>query len=225
MRFLRGSYIPDASSFSFYPHFFDETEQKVLLSGCLKKLDSLESQRARRRRNSQLSALKQPGRLAVNICDLFRPDCAYEFQEGHFDDVINGYRETHVRSWPSEDYPALDPLLNRLKDLLPDVKMQTHILHLSTEGQIFPHVDNLDASGSWILGVSLGAPRVLRLMKNDDESIFFDVLLPSGSVYIQRDLLRFEYKHSILKDERFGGDIPTGGQRVSIMIRDMKRES
>lgn len=92
----------------------------------------------------------------------------------------------HVNSWPSEDSAAVNPLLGRLKRLIPDVKTQTHILHLSTEGQIFPHVDNIDSSGRWILGVSLGSSRILRLEKSDDERKRFDVLLPSGSVYIQR---------------------------------------
>ena len=94
----------------------------------------------------------------------------------------------HVTSWASEDVDELNPLLTRLKGLVPDVKMQTHILHLSSLGEISPHIDNLDASGSWILGVSLGFPRVLRLEKADSPSEFCDVLLPSGSIYVQRSL-------------------------------------
>lgn len=43
--------------------------------------------------------------------------------------------------------------------------MQTHLLHLSTNGAIAPHVDNVDASGSIIMGVSLGSPRVLRMVR------------------------------------------------------------
>lgn len=92
----------------------------------------------------------------------------------------------HVTSWPSGDSTILEPILGRLRGLIPEVKTQTHILHLGTDGQIFPHVDNLDASGSWILGVSLGSPRVLRMEKACNKNESFDVLLPSGSVYVQR---------------------------------------
>jgi len=64
--------------------------------------------------------------------------------------------------------------------------IQTHLLHLASHGEILPHVDNVFASGSWILGVSLGAARILRMEHVEDENDCFDVLLPSGSVYVQR---------------------------------------
>ena len=77
-----------------------------------------------------------------------------------------------------------------LPDLEPEVELPpkgtlTHLLHLAPHGQILPHVDNLDASGSVILGLSLGAPRILRL-EHKDEKTGWDVLLPSGSVYLQK---------------------------------------
>ena len=53
---------------------------------------------------------------------------------------------------------------------------------------IKPHVDNTEASGSWILGVSLGSLRGLRLENVEDSSDTFEMTLPSGSVYIQRYL-------------------------------------
>jgi alkylated DNA repair protein alkB family protein 7 len=46
----------------------------------------------------------------------------------------------------------------------------THALHLSPTGKIDPHVDNVDASGSVIIGVSLGAERVLRLERKGAEN-------------------------------------------------------
>jgi alkylated DNA repair protein alkB family protein 7 len=65
----------------------------------------------------------------------------------------------------------------------------THLLHLAPHGEILPHVDNLDASGSVIIGVSLGAERTLRLRAKagkEDESEGWEVKLSSGSVYLQR---------------------------------------
>lgn len=90
----------------------------------------------------------------------------------------------HLTSWLNED-TILTGAIARLNDLLPSRDTQTHLLHLATGGQILPHIDNVGASGSWILGVSLGATRILR-MTSPDGSDDFDVLLPSGSVYLQR---------------------------------------
>ena len=92
----------------------------------------------------------------------------------------------HVTSWAFEDVDELNPLLDRLKRIVPNVKTQTHILHLSSTGEILPHIDNTEAFGPWILGVSLGSPRVLRLERADASTDYCDVLLPSGSVYVHR---------------------------------------
>ena len=60
------------------------------------------------------------------------------------------------------------------------------MLHLASYGDIYPHTDNIDASGSWILGVSLGDERLLKMEKEGDS---VSVELPSGSVYLQRYVL------------------------------------
>jgi len=144
--------------------------------------------------------------------------CRISFQ-GHFDGVIKWYREMHVSSWPSEP-PEVLRALDRLKTVHPDEPTQTHILHLSSEGEILGHVDNVEASGSWILGVSLGSTRVMRLESVVDKDDTFDILLPSGSVYLQRDSTRYNYKHSILKEATFRGSSIPNGQRLSIMLRN-----
>ena len=153
--------------------------------------------------------------------------------QGHFDGVIKRFRETHVSSWGNADSPALSAIIDRLRTLYPsESDTQMHVLHLASDGEILPHVDNVGASGSWILGVSLGAMRVLRLEGTDDAGprAPFDLPLPSGSVYIQRqvcttsctlplltpnrDSIRYGYKHSILRAED-----PSRGQRLSVMVR------
>jgi alkylated DNA repair protein alkB family protein 7 len=92
----------------------------------------------------------------------------------------------HLTSWPSE-VTELSPVLKRLHSLFPGPEdIQTHLLHLASNGEIHPHVDNLSASGSWILGVSLGAERLMHLEPGDENGDSYQVLLPSGSVYIQR---------------------------------------
>ncbi|KAI0636790.1 hypothetical protein C8Q77DRAFT_1094645 [Trametes polyzona] len=210
--FRQFSSAPLPRDFTFHPDFFTVQEQCVLLKAALRKLDSMESSRYRRRRKEFLRT-SAPAGTQDSVQGLFLPDELYDFQEGHFDGVIKHYREMHVTSWP-EDMPDLPSLLDRLRTVHPDQDTQTHILHLASKGEILPHVDNLEASGSWILGVSLGDERVLRL-ENPSSRERYELSLPSGSVYLQRDSIRYNYQHSILAK-------PDGRQRLSIMIRDRK---
>ncbi|KAH9981264.1 hypothetical protein BGW80DRAFT_1269368 [Lactifluus volemus] len=111
-----------------------------------------------------------------------------------------------ISTWDDERDPVVRSALGRLETLYPDLgNTQTHLLHLASSGEIRPHVDNIGASGSWILGVSLGSERILRMESveedlNGVQKCAFDLMLPSGSVYIQN----------------IGA---SHGQRLSIMIR------
>ncbi|KAK7693678.1 hypothetical protein QCA50_003248 [Cerrena zonata] len=205
--------------FSFIPNLFSESEQKILISSSLQKLDSAERREFRRRRKEYFKQRSTDDASSSHLNDLFLPDNFYSFEEGHYDGVIRNYREMHVSSWP-EEYPEMPSLLDRLKSVHPDEPTQTHILHLASDGEILPHIDNLQASGSWILGVSLGSSRILRIENVDDPTDVHELMLPSGSVYLQRDSTRYSYKHSILKG---GTDPETSGQRLSIMIRNLFR--
>lgn len=120
--------------------------------------------------------------------------------KGHFDSVIHNYRESLITNLPSDATPDLSRILAKLYSLVPSLYVpsdpdatslpppnsSTHALHLAPEGAILPHVDNLDASGQTIVGASLGATRILRLEREGDKEQGWDVLLPSGSVYVQR---------------------------------------
>lgn len=138
--------------------------------------------------------------------------------QGHYDSVIHHYRESLLSTLPPSPHPLLVPALRRIYSLffsslpplphpatqethpaaqetrpsLPPAGTLTHILHLAPMGAILPHVDNLEASGRVILGVSLGAERTLRLRRKfgdgeqGTEGEGWDVRLGSGSVYIQR---------------------------------------
>jgi alkylated DNA repair protein alkB family protein 7 len=111
--------------------------------------------------------------------------------------VIHQYRETLLSTLPpySPSYPNLTELLNKAYAQLPSSPFippnsdttpndaLTHLLHLAPEGRIDGHVDNLDASGGMIIGICLGASRILRLEK---EGQGWDVLLNNGSLYIQQ---------------------------------------
>lgn len=209
---------------------FSPAECRQILGATLWKLDRADSTcRRKRRKGAQGAAADQDD---ANLQDLFSGP--YGFEEGHFDSVIHDYRESLLSSFPppSTAYPDLPALMRRLYTLvlpqlgidaeLPPNGTLTHVLHLAPHGQILPHVDNLDASGSVILGVSLGASRVLRL-EHKDAKTGWDVLLPSGSVYLQKDSVRYSYEHSILPYDHEGsvwdGRRLEPGHRVSIMIR------
>ena len=194
--------------FALHLNVFNEEEQMILLAASLSKLNRAEDRHYRNRRKifEATRAEKLSERLDVN--SLFLPNHYYDFQkvtcrlnsdavavvltpfdQGHYDGVIKNYREMHVSAWP-EDQPRLSKLLSRLRQFHPEEPIQYHILHLASEGEIHPHVDHLEAFGSWIVGVSLGSERTLRLEKEtSDRTLVHDVILPSGSVYVQKRVL------------------------------------
>ncbi|KIJ44239.1 hypothetical protein M422DRAFT_168295, partial [Sphaerobolus stellatus SS14] len=154
LRTVSSSTLP--SEFRFIPDFLAEDEQRTLLKFALRKLDETGKRSLQRKRRSKGNYDTCDG----SISDLFLPDEYYGFEEGHYDGVIVNYREMHATSWPED--PALISVLNRLYSLLPTIpkeNVQAHILHLASSGHILPHVDNLQASGSWIAAVSLGGGR------------------------------------------------------------------
>jgi len=108
------------------------------------------------------------------------------------DGVIKNFREMHVSSWNDVGTPEFYQALHRLRAMYPGGALgaeetQTHLLHLATDGEIYPHIDNVTASGSWILGVSLGTPRLLRMESvSDGAPNTFELVLPSGSIYTQQ---------------------------------------
>ena len=108
--------------------------------------------------------------------------------QGHYDGVIQHFREIHLSSWPLDDFKGLEAVVERLYSLCPTKDIQTHLLHLASYGDIFPHVDNISASGTWIIGVSLGDERILKMTEVKGEKREFRVALPSGSVYLQRSV-------------------------------------
>jgi len=222
-----------ADDFLFFPRFFDLAEQHALLAAALRKLDAAEPRASRKRRRDFLASESrrqdrndEPRDIGVPK-NAFLPDELYQFEEGHYDGVIRRFREMRVSSWNCENDPVLRSALGRLEAFYPTAgSTQTHLLHLASDGEILPHVDNVGASGSWILGVSLGSERTLRMESVEGDSDgtpkhVFDVSLSSGSVYIQKNTIRYNYKHSILyaANSRPGNE-KSQGQRMSIMIRD-----
>ena len=66
--------------------------------------------------------------------------------------MIRRYRECHASSWNEEPAEILSSLLPLMPgsgngQIAPLSTYQTHLLHLASDGEILPHVDNLQASG------------------------------------------------------------------------------
>lgn len=143
--------------------------------------------------------------------------------------------QTTCAEWP-QNAPAETPaLLSRIYNLLPfktsfpppsDTGLKTppeliaHLLHLSSTGHISPHVDNIDASGTLIAGVSLVSERSLWLTYQEDaRTARIRVRLPPGSVYVQRDAMRYTFKHAIPLEDTWNDQTIGNEQRISIMFR------
>lgn len=193
------------------PDYLDATEQDVLLRNSLRLLDSparTNSAGRKRRRDWIKQNPHWDGRRG------FMADEAYAWEEGHFDGVIKRYREMLVREgmWasapPLPDAEQLEAALAKIYSLLPPPAtapseipprsppshLILHLLHLASDGAIYPHVDNLEAFGRTIVGVSLGGERVMRFKRSSESEsetgdpgpTEFEVLLEPGSAYIQR---------------------------------------
>lgn len=126
--------------------------------------------------------------------------------------MIEGYRELLIKEpligSAEEGNVELREAVKRFYDLIPPPESMKgpvtdppshlilHALHLSSKGAIYPHVDNMQAFGGTIAGLSLGSSRVMRFKRTgpplpkgsagEDEPEEFEVLMEPGSVYLQK---------------------------------------
>ena len=101
---------------------------------------------------------------------------------GHFDGKISNYREylaQDLTQFPTLVYIMRTSISSQMmgKYILP-----VHILELRHDGEILPHIDNINYSGSIIAGLSLQQDSVLTL-SNAEESE--SIILPRRSFYRQ----------------------------------------
>ncbi|GAA6050871.1 hypothetical protein NBRC10513_004325 [Rhodotorula toruloides] len=230
-----------------YPDYLSSAEQSLLLKHSLRLLDSPSrtTSAGRKRRREWVKANPSwDGRG-------FMADEAYAWEEGHFDGVIKQYREMLVREgmWEKvaegDEQAGLAEALEKVYSLLPPSEPTSqppspssslsppphlimHLLHLSSRGAIYPHVDNLEAFGRTIVGISLGGERIMRFKQVNEphEGMIkdgpreFEVLLEAGSAYVQAEPLRTHYTHEVLEKGEWEGRAVGGTQRLSIMLRD-----
>ncbi|XP_069110067.1 alpha-ketoglutarate-dependent dioxygenase alkB homolog 7, mitochondrial-like [Argopecten irradians] len=144
----------------------------------------------------------------------------YEYD--HWDGAIQGYRETERRKWTKKN----EAVLKRVGDLAfpPDVQplAHVHILDLSKDGHIKPHIDAVRFCGSTIAGLCLLSPCVMRLVHDKDKQRWADILLDRRSLYIMKDAARYDYTHEVLSNEEsvFNGHPVPKDRRISVIMRN-----
>lgn len=140
-----------------------------------------------------------------------------QVEQGHFDQVIQHYRECHLSDWSSRRPPdpeatkMAEMVMERVRDKAQafsgaEAKLKwlpPHLLELAPgRGCIHYHVDHVEYSGSLISGLCLSSARLLQLReekKEERRDAKKEVLvyLPPRSLYLQRDSCRYEYAHRI----------------------------
>ncbi|KAK9767641.1 hypothetical protein K7432_002407 [Basidiobolus ranarum] len=149
------------------------------------------------------------------------------YLDGHFDRVINKYRECTATHWGGEE-EKVNEILQRVKDIFPDEYqwLPPHILDLHAEGCIDPHVDNLEASGHVITCLNLMNPTMFIMEHKDDPNIHFEVFVNPRTLYIQRNTIRYNFAHSIpnTPEKRvFKGEPVPQARRIGLLLRDVKK--
>ncbi|KOB72653.1 Alkylated DNA repair protein alkB-like protein 7 [Operophtera brumata] len=162
----------------------------------------------------------------------------YEFD--HWDNAIQGYRETERAVWNAPN----ERVLQRVRDAAfrradtPPLP-HTHVLDLAPAGHIKPHVDatrgnvhfrdnfTLNAlscvqfCGALIAGLSLGSCAVMRLQHAEHAHRALDALLARRSLYIMRDVARYSFSHAVLGAEHsaWRGERVPRRRRVALICR------
>ena len=141
-----------------------------------------------------------------------------KYESNHWDAVIHGYREIQKLVWSETAHP----IIQRLGSMVtPPLLPHTHVLDLSADGLITPHVDSVQHCGPSLAVLSLLSDAVMKLEHMQRDEQWFKVLIKRYSVYVLHGRLRYEYKHSILNGEAavLNGRKVEKGRRLSIIIR------
>lgn len=139
------------------------------------------------------------------------------YERGHFDRVIEGYREVQkpLRAFSPGGRATVERLISQVfppaTSLLP-----VHILDLEHDGFIERHVDHVGYSGTSIVGLSLLTDGVMTLHheprgyheprraaeagppdEKDDGAPWLALRLPRRSLYVLRGPARYEWAHAV----------------------------
>ncbi|RVE43064.1 hypothetical protein evm_012295 [Chilo suppressalis] len=148
----------------------------------------------------------------------------YEFD--HWDNAIQGYRETERSQWRPENARVLErvrtaafdaPDAAHHRDTLP----AAHVLDLAAQGYIRPHVDAVRFCGPVIAGLCLLSDAVMRLEHSARPHLAVSALLERRCLYIMRGVARYDMTHAVLGAEHSawrGARVPRG-RRLAVITR------
>ncbi|XP_015180478.1 PREDICTED: alpha-ketoglutarate-dependent dioxygenase alkB homolog 7, mitochondrial isoform X2 [Polistes dominula] len=133
-----------------------------------------------------------------------------------------GMIETERKQWNEQNIK----IINRIREKafppgMPQLSL-VHVLDLTADGWIKPHVDSIRFCGDVIAGLSLLSDSVMRLtMVDHEQECREDFLLPRRSLYVMSGVARQKYNHEILKSEEsyFQGRKIPRNRRISIICR------
>ncbi|XP_041359238.1 alpha-ketoglutarate-dependent dioxygenase alkB homolog 7, mitochondrial-like [Gigantopelta aegis] len=144
------------------------------------------------------------------------------YEVDHWDDAIHGYKETERKQWNTRN----SAILERVKQLafpknIPQLAY-VHVLELSKEGYIKPHIDAVRFCGNTIAGMNLLSAAVMKFVHETDKNKSAKVLLKQRSLYIMKDAVRYHYTHEILpeKESYFRGEVVPRDRRISVICRN-----
>ncbi|XP_076440622.1 alpha-ketoglutarate-dependent dioxygenase alkB homolog 7, mitochondrial-like [Babylonia areolata] len=144
----------------------------------------------------------------------------YEFD--HWDNAIHGYRETEKLKWNESNQRILQCVRElAFPPTVPQIAY-VHVLDISKDGYIKPHVDAVRFCGNTIAGLCLLSSCVMRLALETDSSRYGDVFLNQRSLYIMRHRARYEYTHEVLAADisKFKGQVVPRDRRISVICRN-----
>lgn len=136
-----------------------------------------------------------------------------KYEGGHFDKVITQYRELQkaTRFFSGPNRTTMERLV-RFAFTEPETPLlPVHILDLAAEGVIGPHVDHVEYSGRYIVGLSLLSDCVLTMHRESD-GVTAEYHLPRRSLYVMVDESRYEWAHAIHAQPK--------GRRITLLFRD-----
>jgi len=146
------------------------------------------------------------------------------YQDGHFDNVIVGYRELQkpIRSFSSASQAILERVSSAVfaeeTNLLP-----LHLLDLRADGYISRHVDHIEYSGRYIVGMSLLSESIMTLHREGvgHEGVWLPMRLPRRSLYVLCGEARYEWAHALSRESEWEGEqLPAKGRRLALIWRD-----
>jgi alkylated DNA repair protein alkB family protein 7 len=159
----------------------------------------------------------------------------------HFDHVISNYKEfEYINNNNNDDNnnnndnnnndDKIGTIMKRISQIVIQNSkinnielLNPHVIDLSEDGYIGPHVDSIKFSGHLIAGLSLLSTRILSLVPvNSDNKEVIELYIKPKSLYILTNELRFDYSHSILGKNCSPQKLQPieVKRRLSIMFRD-----